>query len=113
MKLQRSMQKRITRDAQILRHMRLSKKYSLNQAGKKVKISGSAIAHIEQGRMDISKARLEALVLAYGYTQSEYLEFVDGKDIPINLRDECILLLRLCEEDKIKMLHPVIQNLTK
>ncbi|MGE0527881.1 MAG: helix-turn-helix domain-containing protein [Bdellovibrionales bacterium] len=42
--------------------MRVSKQLSLNQAGKLVNISGSAIAHIEQGRMDISRARLETRI---------------------------------------------------
>ena len=111
MKLPRSKQKIITRDAKILRHMRLSRGLSLNKAGKLVKISGSAIAHIEQGRMDISQARLETLVAAYKYTQQDYLEFCDGRELPRNLRDECILLLRRCDESKILVLHPVISNL--
>lgn len=111
MKLPRSKQKKITRDAKILRHMRLSRRLSLNKAGKLVKISGSAIAHIEQGRMDISQARLETLVAAYKYTQQDYLEFCDGRELPRNLRDECILLLRRCDESKILVLHPVISNL--
>src|SRR3989344_4289048 len=113
MKLIRSQQKIITRDAQILRHMRISKKVSLNQAGRLVRISGSAIAHIEQGRMDISRARLETLVLAYGYSMTDYMEFCDGKELPRNLRDECVLLLSRCDESKIQVLHPVISNLIK
>ncbi|MGE3758178.1 MAG: helix-turn-helix domain-containing protein [Pseudobdellovibrionaceae bacterium] len=111
MKLKRSQQKLITRDAQILRHLRLSKKLSLNKAGRSVGISGSAIAHIEQGRMDISSARLETLVKAYGYTLNDYMEFADGRELPRNLRDECLLLLKKCDESKIKVLHPVISNL--
>jgi transcriptional regulator with XRE-family HTH domain len=113
MKLKRSQQKIVTRDARILRHLRLSKKLSLNKAGHAVGISGSAIAHIEQGRMDISRARLETLVRAYGYTMNEYLEFADGKELPRNLRDECLLLLRKCEESKIQVLHPVITSLIR
>ncbi len=111
--MQRSYQKRISRDAQILRYMRLSKRVSLSKAGKIVHITGSAIAHIEQGRMEVSKARIETLVSAYGYTMEEYLEFSDGKEVPRNLRDECILLLRQCDERKVHMLHPVISNLAK
>jgi len=60
----RSAEKRITREAQVLRHLRTSKNLSLNQAGKKMSISGSAIAHIEQGRMDISRERLAAMITA-------------------------------------------------
>ncbi len=111
--MERSYEKRITLDAKILRHMRISKKISLNEAGKLVHISGSAIAHIENGRMDVSKARIETLVMAYGYTMTDYFDYHDGKQVPVNLRDECILLLRQCDESKILMLHPVISNLIK
>ena len=113
MKLKRSQQKLITRDAQILRHLRLSKKLSLNNAGRSVGISGSAIAHIEQGRMDVSSARLETLVKAYGYTLHDYMEYADGKELPRNLRDECVLLLKKCDDSKIQVLHPVISNLIR
>jgi transcriptional regulator with XRE-family HTH domain len=91
--------------------MRLSKRLSLNKAGRLVRISGSAIAHMEQGRMDISRARMETLVAAFGYTMADYFEFCDGRVLPRNLRDECILLLRKCDESKIHVLHPVISNL--
>ena len=113
MKPTRSQQKIVTRDAQILRHMRISKKISLNQAGRLVSISGSAIAHIEQGRMDISRARLETLIHAYGYTMNEYLEFADGRELPRNLRDECLILLRRCDDSKVQVLYPVLSNLIK
>lgn len=113
MKLKRSQQKNITRDAQILRYMRISRGKSLNESGKIVRISGSAIAHIEQGRMDISRERMKTLIAAYGYTMEDYLEFHDGKTIPTNLRDECIVLLRRCDESRIQILHPLIANLSK
>ncbi len=113
MKLKRSQIKKITQDARILRHMRLTQKLSLNEAGRLVGISGSAIAHMEQGRMDISRARLETLVKALGFSMSDYLEYYDGLEIPKNLRDECILLLRRCDLSKIEMLHPIISSLTK
>ena len=109
----RSYQKRTSKEARILRHMRLSRKLSLNDAGKKLGISGSAIAHIEQGRMDISRARIITMIEAYEYTQADYLEYFDGKDIPKNLRDECILLLKTCHESKLSILHPIIENLAK
>ena len=78
--MQRSQQKRITKEAMVLRYMRHSRNLSLNQAGELVGISGSAIAHIEQGRMDVSKARIETMLHAYRYTQDEYLEFFDGRE---------------------------------
>lgn len=107
----RSQEKRITKEAEVIRYMRLAKKLSLNQAGKAVGISGSAIAHMEQGRMDISGARLRTLIAAFGFTDEQFLEFMDGKTIPKNLRDECLNLIRLCSESKLAVLHPVIANI--
>ena len=86
---------------------------SLNQAGRLVGISGSAISHMEHGRMDISRARKQTLVSAYEYTMGEFLDFLDGGEIPKNLRDECITMLRRCEESKIQILYPVLLNLAK
>jgi transcriptional regulator with XRE-family HTH domain len=109
----RSSQKNITKQAIVLRYMRHSRNLSLNQAGKKLNISGSAIAHMEQGRMDISRKRIETMIESYGYTPNEYLEFFDGKNVPINYRDECIMILRRCDEEKIQVLYSIITNLVK
>ncbi len=73
----RSEQKRITLKAKILRHMRHSSAMSLNDAGRECGISGSAIAHIEQGRMDVSLRRIETLVEVYGYTMDQFYEYME------------------------------------
>lgn len=48
---------------------------------------------------------MKTLVAAYGYKIEEFFEFHDGKSIPTNLRDECIILLRRCDKSKIQLLH--------
>ena len=108
--MKRSQQKRITKEAMVLRYMRHSRKLSLNAAGRLVGISGSAIAHIEQGRMDISRARLQTLLKAYRFTQDEYLEFFDGRPVPISLRDECIGILKQLDESRLQAVHAVLVN---
>lgn len=109
--MKRSQEKRITQEAIVLRHMRYSRQISLNEAGRKVGITGSAIAHIEQGRMDISRERIKSLVTAYEYTMDDYLEFMDGKDIPINFRDECISAIRQMDEVRLQAVHAILINM--
>jgi transcriptional regulator with XRE-family HTH domain len=109
----RSQQKRITKEAQILRHLRIQAGLSLNQAGRKCAITGSAIAHIEQGRMDISRARIEAMVDGYGCTMEEFYEYMDGKPVPMNLRDECQIILRTLDPSKLTLAHGLLSNLAK
>lgn len=106
----RSSQKRITKEAIILRYMRLSKNLSLNQAAKLLGITGSAIAHMEHGRMDLSRLRIQTMILAYGYTTDEYLEFFDGRAVPINLRDECIQIVRQLDQVKLQAVYAVLVN---
>lgn len=107
----RSRGKRITREAQVLRFMRSSRNLSLKQSGRKMNITGSAIAHMEQGRMDISRERIAAMINAYCYTFEEYLEYFDGKELPINFRDECAILLRNLSNDQIRVVHALMNSL--
>lgn len=108
--MKRSAQKRITKEAMVLRYMRHTRGLSLNQAGRLVGISGSAIAHIEQGRMDVSRARITTLLEAYRFTKEQYLEFFDGRDVPISLRDECISILKQLDEVRLQAAHSVLVN---
>ena len=97
-------------EAQVLRHLRLSKNLSLNQAGRVLRITGSAIAHMEQGRMDISKKRIETMVQGYGYAMDEFYEYLDGKPIPINYRDECLIIIRQLEPAQLQAIYPILVN---
>ncbi|OFZ81368.1 MAG: hypothetical protein A2603_08390 [Bdellovibrionales bacterium RIFOXYD1_FULL_55_31] len=109
--MQRSQQKRITKEAMVLRYMRQSRNISLNQAGHLVGISGSAISHIEQGRMDVSRARIQTLLQAYRFTQEEYLEFFGGRPVPLSMRDECLGILKQLDDSKLQAVHSVLVNL--
>lgn len=106
--MKRSQQKRISQEAIILRHMRYAQKVSLNEAGRRLKITGSAIAHMEQGRMDISRERLKSMVEAYGFTMDDYLDFTEGKELPINFRDECHTIVRQLEEPQLRAVHAIL-----
>lgn len=103
-------QKKITQEAIIIRHMRHTRKLSLNEAGRLVGITGSAVAHFEQGRTTISRARIETFLEAYQYSREEYLELFDGGGLPINLRDECLAIVRQLDETKVQAVHAVLVN---
>lgn len=109
--MQRSQQKRITKEAMVLRYMRQQRKLSLNDAGKLVGISGSAIAHIEHGRMDVSRARIQSLLEAYRFSKDEYLEFFDGRPIPISVRDQCIAIVKQLDEGQLQAVHAMLVNM--
>ena len=108
--MKRSNEKRITKEAIILRHMRQAKGVSLSEAGAKVGITGSAVAHIEHGRMDLSRKRIETLVTAYGYTLDDYVDLLGQEALPINVRDECLSIIQQLDETKLAAVHAVLVN---
>lgn len=105
----RRSEKRITRETEVLRSMRMARPLSLSQAGKVLGITGSAIAHIEGGRMDVLRARLEAMLKAYGFTQDQYLEFLEGRKLPIQYRDACHDLVDQLASDQLKAIYPMLK----
>ncbi len=109
----RSSQKRMTREAKILRYMRLAKSIPTRQAGELVGVSGPAIIHYEHGRMALSPTRTEQLVSAYGYTMDHFRALLAGEEIPIlSLKEECTNLVEALDERKLKLLHSVLLGFT-
>jgi transcriptional regulator with XRE-family HTH domain len=108
-KYPRSYVKRITRELVVLRWMRRSRRISMRRAGLEIGVSSSTISHIEQGRMGLPINRIPQLLGLYGYTPSEYEQFVMGNSLPVlNIRDECEQMIARIESQKLKALHAVL-----
>jgi transcriptional regulator with XRE-family HTH domain len=105
----RSQEKRITREAKIIRFMRVSKRISQREAARLLGISEPAIGHYENGRMDISQLRLGQFLVVYGFTKQEFDEFVAGKEIPIiSIKNKCIELLNQINKAKLHTIHTIL-----
>lgn len=108
----RSQQKIITTKSRIIRFMRISKKISQPDAARAAGCSPQAIGHYENGRMDIPEARLRRLLTLYDFTNEEFLEYLNGKPIPlVSVKDECLQLLdQIRNEDKLRAVHTVLKS---
>ena len=54
--------------------MRISRGVSQREAARQCGVSEQAIGHYENGRMDISSARMEQCLRVYAYTREEFDE---------------------------------------
>lgn len=107
----RSSIRKITKESIVLRYMRISKGLSMSKAGRLFHLTGSTISHIEHGRMDISPPRVQQMVGTYGFTMDEFKEYVSGsKKVPLNLRDECLAIVRKLDNAKLQVLYSVVVN---
>lgn len=108
-KQKRSQQKRITRQATILRWMRMSRRISMREAGRQNGCSDSSISHYEQGRMDMKPGRMRQIVESYGYTMEEFEEYAGGKPLPtLSIKDECFCLIERLDESKLRAVHALL-----
>jgi transcriptional regulator with XRE-family HTH domain len=108
-KPKRSQQKRITSTSKILRFMRMSRRISMREAGRRNGISDSAISHYEQGRMDVSRERLQHMIESYGYTVKDFDEYAEGKPLPVLcIKDECFCLIDRLDETKLRAVHALL-----
>lgn len=111
MKKKRSQIKLYSIEAKILRYMRMSKRISMKEAGRRNGCSDSAIAHYEQGRMGISSSKIGKFVESYGFTESEWLAVISGKPLPvISIKDECFELIDRLDETKLRAVHALLQS---
>lgn len=109
-KRKRSQEKRITRVAQIVRYMRVSRKISQRDAARLIGVSEQAIGHYENGRMDISEARLEQMLRAYGYAREEFAAYRNGKEITVDFKAECTSILNQLDETRLRLVYGVVSN---
>lgn len=106
----RSQERRITKVSKALRHLRHMSRQSLNEAGRHCNITGSAIAHIEHGRMDIPAARVEILVKAYGSTMEQFNSLLGAEEVPVNKRDECLAIVKRLDDSKVAAVYGLLVN---
>lgn len=108
-KQKRSQEKRFTRQATVLRWMRMSRRISMREAGRRNGCSDSSISHYEQGRMDIKPERIRQLVESYAYTIQEFEEFAGGKPLPVlSIKDECFSLIDRLDDMKLRAVHAML-----
>ena len=110
-KKRRSDFKKLTKEAEVLKYMRESKKLSMRRAGKALGLSDSTISHAENGRLDLKPELIQKLVVGYGYSYSDFLEYSSGKkEVPENILNECIGILRRLKPEKLRTVKAVLES---
>lgn len=109
--MKRSNQKIITLKARVLRHLRLSRKISQREVGRRCGVSEAAVGHYENGRMDVSESRLKQFLELYKYDREEFDEYLNGeKAAIIGVKGECIRLIEELDDHQLNAIHVVLRE---
>ncbi|SRR3989339_21850 len=110
-KKRRTATKKMTKEALVLRYLRESRCLSMRKAAKVTGVSDAQINHAENGRKDLRPDFILKLVVAYGYTYQDFLDFLNNKkEAPEHLLSECISILKRLKSDKLKSVKTILES---
>lgn len=102
-KKRRSNEKRMTKEARVLKYMREGRKLSMRRAAKVIGTSEAQINHAENGRKDLRPDFIMKVVSGYGYSYQDFLDLLsDKKEAPEQTLNECIAILKRLNSEKIE-----------
>jgi len=107
----RSDTKITTKEGQVLKFLRTSRRLSMRKAGRLIGLSDTFVSHCEHGRIDLNPGIIAKFLRAYGCDYGHFLKLVQGNiEIPVSIIDECIGLLKRMDEDKLKTVRTILQS---
>lgn len=106
----RSYQKNITKECKVLRSMRRMKKISQDEASNLCGYSRTTIGHIENGRIELSRSRIEHILRCYGYEYSEFRENMSKEELRDVIVDKVMVKLYELDGDNLSLVNKLISN---
>jgi len=94
-----------------LRSMRRMKKISQDEASRLCGYSRATIGHIENGRIELSRSRIEYILRCYGYEYSEFEGNMSKEELRDSITDYCFNKIEELENEKLELLKNLLRNL--
>lgn len=109
----RSYQRNITKECKVLRSLRRMKRLSQDEASKLCGYSRTAIGHIENGRIELTRSRIEHILSCYELQYKDFEEAVKSPMQRDQLEDFCIKSLQTLETHKMALVKGILESFEK
>ena len=110
-KNRRSDIKIMTKEAKVLKFLRESRGLSMRRAAHILGTSDAFVSHSEHWRIDLTANIVLKFLNAYGYEHDYFRKLVEGKiDLPVNHLEECFVLLKRMNPEKLKTVKTILQS---
>lgn len=110
-KTRRSDLKIMTKEAAVLKYLRESRKLSIRNAAKVIRVSDTKVNHAENGRCDLGPSLILMFLNAYGYSYEEFIALVKGnREMPSNTYNECLEILKRLDKDKLRTIKSILES---
>lgn len=106
----RNYQKIITKEVRVLQNLRKIKKLTQYQACEICGYHKSTIGHIENGRIEIPRPRIEHIVTRYGFKMDKFDELMKHEVLRDDVIEDCISKIESLDEQKLKAVQSLLAN---
>lgn len=99
------------RQGNLIRKIRESAGLTLRQLAMQVGISHPAISQLEHGKLELPRARVEAIVKACGHAVGDFDKMMGNGAVALNYRDECHSIIKSLDDETIQHLYQLLTRL--
>jgi transcriptional regulator with XRE-family HTH domain len=71
----------------------------------------AAIGHIENGRIELSKERIEYIIKSYGYQYCDFEENINKEELRDQVVEECIEKINKLDDSKLSIIKNLLGSL--
>ena len=98
----------VTKKVKVLQLLRQQTNLSQHKASAACGYHKAAIGFIENGRVELSEARIAYIVKAYGFTMEEFERHMKSDVLITEIQEECISIIKCLCEKNLKAVHPLL-----
>ncbi len=110
-RFRRSDVKVMTKEAAVLKHLRLVAKFSIRGAAKAIGLSEAFVNHAENGRLDLNPGVILRFLNVYGRNYEEFVKLVEGRlPMPSSDYTECVEILKRLTPDKLVTVKTILKS---
>lgn len=106
----RKYQKVVSKEARVLKIMRKMAGLTQPQAGAKCGIHRSCVDHLENGRVEITREKIEKTVRAYGFKMYLFDELMDAPMLRDEVLQDCLKILTVLDNEKLRAVKALLDN---
>jgi transcriptional regulator with XRE-family HTH domain len=107
----RSYRKQITKEVKVLRALRKMGGLSQDQASSICGYSRPSIGHIENGRIELDRERINHIVSSYGFAASEFERMMSEDVLRDEIMERCVERISSLSEEKLKVIQSLLMTM--
>lgn len=108
--LGRKYRKEITKEARVLKVLRKMARLTQPMAASKCNMHRSSIDHFENGRVELSREKIEQIVRGYGYKMDMFNELVSAPVLRDEVLQDSLKILAILDNDKLRAVKALLDN---